>query len=78
MSRHSHHPIGNESSENTSNLRNFFNELRYFKLNIEVQFAIMEEEMKTLRKKDHKSKSKTSSSKKIFLIVRKKNQRETV
>ena len=33
------------------------------KVNIDVQFAIMAEELKTLKKKEHKSKSKTSSSK---------------
>jgi len=64
MCRHSHHHSGNESSENTSDLRKILNQLRSFKLNTEVQFAITEEEMKTLRKKDHKYKSKTSSSKK--------------
>ena len=42
------------------------NELRSFKLNTKVQFVIMEEEMKTLRKKDHKFKSKSSSSKKYI------------
>jgi len=65
MSKHSHHQNGNESNENTLNLRKKLNKLRSLKLNTEVQFAIMEEEMKTLRKEDHKSKSKTSSSKKI-------------
>jgi len=32
------------------------------KINTEVQFAIVEEEQKTLRKKDNKQKSRTSSS----------------
>ena len=33
------------------------------KINTDVQFANMAEEIKTLKKKDHKYKSKTSSSK---------------
>jgi len=39
------------------------NEIRSMKINTEVQFVIVEEELKTLRKKDHKLKSRTSSSK---------------
>jgi len=36
------------------------------KINTNVQFAIMAEELKTLKKKDHKYKSKASSSKKYY------------
>ena len=38
-------------------------ELRIMKINTDVQFAIMEKELKTLKNKEHKSKFKTSSSK---------------
>jgi len=47
------------------------------KFNTDVQFAIMVEEIKTLKKKDHKSKSKASSSNK-YLVVRMKDQRGIV
>jgi len=43
-------------------LRNFLNEIRSLKINTEVQFAFVEEELKTLRKKDIKSKTKPSGS----------------
>ena len=43
-------------------------ELQIMKINTDVQFAIMAEELKTLKKKDHQYKSKTSSSKKILLF----------
>jgi len=66
MSRHSHHHSGNESHDNTSDLQKILKEIRIMKINIDVQFAIMVEEMKTLKKKDHKYKSKTSSSKKYY------------
>jgi len=36
------------------------------KINTDVQFAIMAEKLKTLKKKDHKYKSKDSSSIKIL------------
>jgi len=36
------------------------------KINTDVQFAIMAEELKTLKKKNHQYKSKTSSSKKYY------------
>ena len=36
------------------------------KINTDVQFAIMAEELKTLKKKDHQYKSETSSSKKYY------------
>jgi len=64
MSRHSHHHSGNESIENTSDLRKILDELHILKINTDVQFAITAEEMKALKKKEHKSKSKTSLSKK--------------
>jgi len=51
MSQHSYHHSGNESSENTSDLRKFLDELRILKINTDIQFAIMAEEMKTLKKK---------------------------
>jgi len=38
------------------------NEIRCMKINTEVQFAIVEDELKSLRKKDHNLKSKPSSS----------------
>jgi len=66
MSRHSHHHSGIESHDNTSNLRKVLEEIWIMKINTDVQFAIMAEEMKALKKKDHKYKSKTSSSKKYY------------
>jgi len=63
MSRHSHHHSGNESNDNTSDLRKILEELWIMKINTDLQFAIMAEELKTLKKKEHKYKSKTSSSK---------------
>jgi len=62
MSKHSLHHSDNESSENASDLRKILNEIRFVKINTEVQFSIVEEELKSLRKKDHKLKSKPSSS----------------
>jgi len=56
MSRHSLHHSGNESSENASDLKKILNEIRYLKINTKVQFVIVEGELKTLRKKDHKQK----------------------
>ena len=56
MSRHSLQHNGNKSSENASNLRKILNEIWSLKINTKVQFAIVEEELKTLRKKDHKQK----------------------
>jgi len=54
MFTHFLHHNGNESSENASDLRKKLNKIRSLKINIEVQFVIVEEELKTLRKKDHK------------------------
>jgi len=48
-------------SRNTSYLRKILEEIWIMKINTDVHFAIMAEEMKTLKKKDHKYKSKTSS-----------------
>jgi len=62
MSKHSLHHSGNKSSENASYLRKNLNEIRSSKINTEVQFSIVENELKSLRKKDHKLKSKPSSS----------------
>jgi len=64
MSKHSFHPSSNESQDNTSDFQKILEELRVMKINTDVQFAIMAEEIKTLKKKDHKYKSKASSSKK--------------
>jgi len=61
MSRHSHHHSGNESYDNASDLRKILEELQILIINTDVQFAIMAEEIKVLKKKDHKYKSKTSS-----------------
>jgi len=66
MSRNSHHYSGNESLDNTLDMRKDLEEITIMKINTDVQFAIMVEEMKTLKKKDHKYKTKTSSSKKIL------------
>jgi len=77
MSKHSFHPSSNESQDNTSNFQKILEELRVMKFNTDVQFAIMVEEIKTLKKKDHKSKSKASSSNK-YLVVRMKDQRGIV
>jgi len=63
MSKHSFHPCSNESQDNTSDFQKILEELRVMKINTDVQFANMAEEIKTLKKKDHKYKSKTSSSK---------------
>jgi len=63
MSKHSFHPSRNESQDTTSDFQKILEELRVMKINIDVQFAIMEEEIKTLKKKDHKYKSKANSSK---------------
>jgi len=61
MSRHSFQPSSNESQDNTSNFQKILEELQIMKINTDVQFSIMAEELKTL--KDHKYKSKASSSK---------------
>jgi len=53
MSQHSHHHSGNESHENTSILRKFLEEIQIMKINTDLQFVIMAEEIKTLNKKDH-------------------------
>jgi len=74
MSKHSFHPNSNESQYNTSEFQKILEELWVMKINTGVQFAIMVEEIKTLKKKDHKYKSKASSSKNI-LVVRMKDQR---
>jgi len=65
------------SSENGSDFRNFLNETRSLKIYTEVQFSIGEEELKTLRKKDNKKKSKTSSPKKIHL-EEERHERDTL
>jgi len=62
MSKYSLHHSDNESSENASDLRKILNKIRLMKINTEVQFGIVEEELKSLRKKDHKLKSKPNSS----------------
>jgi len=51
MSKHSLHHNDNESNEHTSNLREILNEICSMKINIEVQFVIVEEELKSLGKK---------------------------
>jgi len=66
MSRHSFHPSSNESQDNTSDFQKILEELRIMKINTNVQFAIMAEKLKTLKKKDHKYKSKASSSKSYY------------
>ena len=74
MFKHSFHPSSNESQDNTSDFHKILEELRVMKIKTDVQFAIMVEKIKTLKKKDHKYKSKASSSKNI-LVVRMKDQR---
>jgi len=64
MSKHSFHPSSNESQDNTTDFQKILEELRVMKINTDVQLAIMAEEIKTLKKKDHKYKSKASSLKK--------------
>jgi len=64
MSKHAFHPSRNESLDNTSDFQKILEELWVMKINTDVQFGIMAEEIKTLKKKDHKYKSKANSSKK--------------
>jgi len=66
MSRHCLHHSGNESQHNTSDFWKILEEIQIMKINTDVQFTIMAEELKTLKKKDHMCKSKTSSSKKYY------------
>ena len=64
MFKHSFHLSSNESQDNTSDFQKILEELRVMKINADVQSAIMAEEIKTLKNKDQKYKSKASSSKK--------------
>jgi len=61
MSKHSFHPSSNESQDNTSDFQKILEELQVMKINTDVQCAIITEEIKTLKKKDNKYKSKASS-----------------
>jgi len=56
MYKHFAHHNGNKSSENASDLRKNLNEIHSMKINTEVRFSIVEEELKSLTKKDHKLK----------------------
>jgi len=52
------------SRKTIQDFQKILEEFQVMKINTDVQFAIMAEEIKTLKKKDHKYKSKASSSKK--------------
>jgi len=52
MSQPSPHSSGNESSGNKSDLKLILNELQSLRISTELQFALVDEELKTLRKKE--------------------------
>jgi len=51
----SHHSSGNESS-GIFDLKMILNEIQSLRINTKLQFALVEKELKTLRKKEENSK----------------------
>jgi len=59
MSQHCHHYSGNES-RGKSDFKMILNEIQALRINTELRFVLVVEELKTLRKKEEKLKTSTS------------------